>query len=301
MRSNGTLTAVPGIEVGHWSDRAARTGVTVVSFPEPNTAAVEVRGGAPGSRELALLAPGMRIETVQAVVLSGGSAFGLAAADGVVQRLAAAGRGHPALMGPVPIVPAAVIYDLAVGDPAIRPGPGQGAAAYDARSAEPVEMGRVGAGTGASVAGWRGPEHRRDGGVGSAAEQVEDATVAALVVVNAVGDAFTLEGEPLTGGDPVPGPPGQRPGPIENTTLVVVATDAALSRNELSRLLVRSHDALGACLRPAHTRFDGDVAFALSCGTLTADVEVLAEAAFAATGRAIAAGLRHAWTGESDA
>ncbi len=300
MSGNGTLTAVAGVEVGHWSDHAARTGVTVVSFPEPNVAAVEVRGGAPGSRELALLAPGMRIETVQAVVLSGGSAFGLATADGVVQRLETAGRGHPALMGPVPIVPAAVVYDLAVGDPAIRPGPDQGAAAYDARSAEPVEMGRVGAGTGASVAGWRGPEHRRDGGVGSAAEQVEGATVAALVVVNAVGDAFTLEGDPLTGGGPVPGPPGQRPSPIENTTLVVVATDAALGRNELGRLLVRSHDALGACLRPAHTRFDGDVAFAVSCGAAVADVDVMAEAAFVATGRAIAAGLRHAWAGEGD-
>lgn len=295
MTGNGTITAVPGVEVGHWSDAAARTGVTVVTFPEPNIAAVEVRGGAPGSRELALLAPGMRIETIQAIVLTGGSAFGLAAADGVVRRLEAAGRGHPALMGPVPIVPAAVVYDLAVGDPAIRPGPDEGAAAFDARSPGPVAMGTVGAGSGASVAGWRGPEHRRDGGVGSAVVSVEGAMVAALVVVNAVGDAFTLEGEPLTGGDPVPGPPAQLPTAIENTTLVVIATDAALDRNELSRLLVRSHDALGVCLRPAHTRFDGDVVFAVSCSRMAAGVEALAEAAFAATGRAIAAGLRHAW------
>ena len=113
--NNQTITAVPGIEVGHWTDLEAATGVTVVSLPEPNRVAVEARGGAPGTRETALLAPGMKVETVQAIVFSGGSAFGLASADGVMQELAAEGRGHPTPAGPVPIVPAAILYDLIVG------------------------------------------------------------------------------------------------------------------------------------------------------------------------------------------
>ncbi len=293
MIDGGTLTSVAGVEVGHWSDAVARTGVTVISFPEPNVAAVEVRGGAPGSRETAVLGHGMRVETIQALVFAGGSAFGLAAADGVVRRLEADGRGHPTLVGRVPIVPAAVVYDLAVGDPAVRPGPDQGAAAYDGRSGGPVAMGRVGAGTGASVAGWRGPEARVDGGVGSAAVAVGDVTVGALVVVNAVGDAFTLSGEPLTGGSHIPSQaPVARPAVMEQTTLVAIAIDAALTRAELSRATVRSHDALGACLRPAHTRFDGDAVFAVACGDRVGDVDAIAEAVFEATGRAIEAAVR---------
>ena len=124
------LTAISGVRVGHWSDPAGRTGCTVVVLPEPNVTVAEVRGAAPGSRELALLAPGMRVQQVQAILLTGGSAFGLAAADGVVAELAAAGRGHPTPAGLVPIVPAAVIFDLLVGDPGARPGPAEGAAAH---------------------------------------------------------------------------------------------------------------------------------------------------------------------------
>ena len=159
-----TITAVPGIRVGHWTDPLALTGVTVVVVPEPNVTTVEVRGAAPGTRETALLAPGMRVESVQAIALCGGSAFGLAAADGVVRELERDQRGHPTPAGPVPIVPAAVVFDLAVGDPAVRPGPEEGAAAYRAATDEPVQMGNTGAGTGATVAGWRGPQHCRKGG-----------------------------------------------------------------------------------------------------------------------------------------
>ncbi len=296
--SNETLTAITGIEVGHWTDLVAATGVTVMTFPEPNVAAVEVRGGAPGSRETALLAPGMRIETIQALVFSGGSAFGLATADGVMRRLEADGRGHPTPIARIPIVPAAIVFDLGTGDPTIRPGPDEGAAAYDARSAAPVAMGRVGAGAGASVAVWRGFEHMQAGGVGSAVVRTRDATVAALVVLNAAGDVFTLEGVALSGGDPVPGPPAIAPGSLEQTTLVALATDAVASRTELSRLIVRSHDALGTCLRPAHTRFDGDIVFAVACGERSEDVEVLSEAAYVATGRAIEIAFRSAHGGD---
>ncbi len=290
----GTLTSVPGVAVGHWQDFVARTGVTVMTFPEPNVTAVEVRGGAPGTRETALLAPGSRIETINALVFSGGSAFGLASAHGVVERLEAEGRGHQSKAGPVPIVPAAILFDLLEGDPSVRPGAEHGALAYEARSTAPVTQGPVGAGTGASVAGWRDITARQPGGLGSAAIGMGEVTVAALAVVNAVGDVFTLEGESLTGGPPVPGPPAVQPAVAEQTTLVAIATDAALSRTDLLRIIVRSHDALAVCLRPSHTPFDGDVVFAVSCGGRTGDVSGLAEAAFAATGRAIERAIRPA-------
>jgi L-aminopeptidase/D-esterase-like protein len=291
-----TLTAVPGIAVGHWTDLIGRTGVTVVTLPEPNRVVAEVRGAAPGSRELALLAPGMRVEQIQAIVLTGGSAFGLASADGVARALEADGRGHETLRGRIPIVPTAVIYDLLEGDPTARPGPLEGEAAYRAASTGAVAMGRVGAGAGALVAGWRGPEHLQKGGLGSAATTVEAATVGALAVVNAVGDVFTLEGEALTGGPLRPGPPAGPPAPLEHTTLVVVATDAHINRNDLTRLAVRAQDAVAACIRPGHTRYDGDVAFAVSCGDTEADLDAVGEAAFVAVGDAIAAALRMAGT-----
>lgn len=286
-----TLTAVPGVRVGHWTDSIGKTGVTVVTFPEPNRAAVEVRGAAPGSRELAVLQPGSRVETIQGIVLTGGSAFGLTSVDGVVAEMERDGVGHRALHGPVPIVPAAVIYDLLAGDSDSRPGPAEGAAAYRAASTEPVTMGAVGAGTGALVSGWRGHQHIRPGGLGSASMPAAGATVGVLAVVNAVGDVFSLEGDPLTGGPLRPGPPAFEPPPLGNTTLLVVATDARLTRTDLVRIAVRAQDAIAACIRPGHTRYDGDVAFAVSCGDRTADLDAVGEATFVAAGDAIAAAL----------
>jgi L-aminopeptidase/D-esterase-like protein len=286
-----TLTDVPGVGVGHWTDAIGMTGVTVVVPPDPNVTAFEVRGAAPGTRETALLGPGMKVESVQAIALCGGSAFGLDAVSGIVAQLERDGRGHPTMAGVVPIVPAAVIFDLAVGSATARPGPEAGAAAYRAVSRDPVEMGNVGAGTGATVAGWRGSW--RKGGVGSAAATGE-VTVGALAVVNAVGDVFTLEGVSLTGGEPVPGPPAGPPDPMTNTTLVVVATDGRFDRSALQRFTVRAHDALAVCLRPAHTRYDGDAVFAVSCGDRDADPDVIGETVFAVVGRAIEAAIRHA-------
>ncbi len=287
-----TITDVPGIRVGHWTDRERATGVTVVVVPDGNVAAVEVRGAAPGTRETALLQPGMRVESVQAIVLSGGSAFGLAAADGVVGELARLGRGQPTPAGPVPIVPAAILYDLLIGLSDAHPGPEEGALAFVAATDGPVEQGSVGAGTGAVVAGWRGSAAMRKGGVGSAAVRVGDAVVGALVVANAVGDVFTLEGRPLTGGPHVPDWADARPpSPHTNTTLVVVATDMRLERTDLLRLLVRAHDALGTCLRPGHTRYDGDAAFAVSCGEVPGDPDAAGEAVFAVVGRSLEAAV----------
>lgn len=289
---NRTLTAIAGIEVGHWTDPVAQTGCTVIVLPEPNCITAEFRGAAPGTREAALLAPGMSVEQAQAVVLTGGSAFGLASVDGVLSALEADGRGHPTLMGPVPIVPAAVVYDLFAGDGSVRPGPEQGAAAYHSRSTDPVEQGRVGAGAGTMVAGWRGMEAVRPGGIGSALVERDGYRVGALAVVNAVGDIFSLEGESLTGGSSVPGPPMRPPRPFEQTTLVLVATEVHLDRLRLQRLAVRSHDALAVCVRPTHTSHDGDAVFSVSCGeAVVADVDAVAEAAWEATGRAVAAAV----------
>jgi L-aminopeptidase/D-esterase-like protein len=212
----------------------------------------------------------MKVESVQAIALCGGSAFGLDAVSGVVAELEKRGRGHPTMAGVVPIVPAAVIFDLAVGDSKVRPDPEAGAAALRSASSAAVAMGNVGAGTGATVAGWRGSW--RKGGVGSASTEIDGGvTVGALAVVNAVGDVFTLEGEALTGGDLVPGPPVLPPDPLSNTTLVVVATDGAFD-----------------------TRYDGDAVFAVSCGDRVADPDVTGEAVFAVVGRAIEAAIRHA-------
>ena len=289
MAANETLTAIAGIEVGHYTDAEAQTGCTVIVLPEPSVLAAEVRGAAPATREYALLAPGMTVEQAHAVVLSGGSAYGLATAHGVMDELEAQGRGYSTNAAVVPIVPTACLYDLAVGDASVRPGPAQGAAAFKAASTDPVTQGLVGAGTGATCAKWRG--ETLAGGLGSSLVTVGDAKVAALVAVNALGDVFSLEGESLTGGPAVAGARTIEP-EKQNTTLAIVATDAALTRSQLSRLLVRAHDAFAACLRPAHTAADGDICFALSAGTAQAEAHNLAEGAFEAVGRAIENAIR---------
>lgn len=285
MQANNTLTAVDGVRVGHYTDRQARTGCTVIALPDRNIVAGEVRGAAPATREFALLAAGMTVERADAIVLSGGSAFGLACADGVMALLESRGRGHSTKHGVVPIVPTAALYDLGIGRADVRPTAADGSWALQQASADPVEQGLVGAGTGATCGKWRG--ERIPGGIGSAAVRIGEATVAALVAVNALGDAFSLEGESLTGGPHIAGPAAEPPAVGENTTLAVVVTDAVLSRAALGRLLVRAHDAFGACLRPAHTSFDGDICFAVSAGELDVAPHNLTEGAFEAVGRAI--------------
>ena len=290
--AEGTLTDVPGVQVGHWTDTEAETGVTVMTFPEPNVAVADVRGGAPGTREIAAFGDAIKPVTVNALVFSGGSAFGLASADGVMVEVAKDGRGAPTPAGPIPIVPTAIVFDLMSGSVVRRPGASEGAAAYRARSSGPVVQGRVGAGTGVTVANWRGIEAVRPSGIGSAAVTMGAATVAALVVLNAIGDVFALDGESLTGGDPASLEMPEVPQPGENTTLVCVATDASLrDRNELRRCAIRAHDALGACIRPTHTRYDGDSVFVVGCGKVDADVDALQQAAFVVVGRAIEAAV----------
>lgn len=286
----GDIVDVPGVLVGHWNHPDEPTGCTVVVLPADNETGVEVRGAAPGSRETDLLRPGMTVRRADAVLLTGGSAFGLAAADGVVAELEADGRGHPTPSGPVPIVPAAVIFDLFGRDPAIRPDAAAGAAAYRAAGDRATTDPRSGAGAGATAAKWRGPAATVAAGLGSASRRWGEVTVGALVVLNPLGDVYTLAGEPLTAGPLDAEPPfwvgGGEP-PVGNTTLVMVATNGAGS---VDRMALRAHDALAATVRPVHTGHDGDVVFASRVGPgVAVDPDHLNELVFHAVADAVAA------------
>jgi L-aminopeptidase/D-esterase-like protein len=267
-------------------------------FPPDTVGSVEIRGGAPATRETAVLDPLATVEHVDAIVLSGGSAFGLAAADGVMLALAEQGRGFPTRGGPVPIVPAAAIFDL-VGPGDEKPGADEGraalAAAYAASGpdAPPLATGRVGAGRGASVAKWRGGEHGTTGGIGSASARDGELVVGALVVVNAVGDVLEADGTPIVASQAapdVPGFPEQAPfetsvdvvgddgtaaGAGTNTTLAVVATNARCTKVECHLLARSAHHGLARAIHPSHTRHDGDLAFACATGTVDAHLDRL--------------------------
>jgi L-aminopeptidase/D-esterase-like protein len=267
--------------------------VTVVLLPEATTGSCEVRGGAPASRETALLDPTKLVEHVDAVVLTGGSAFGLATADGVMSYLAARERGFRSSAGPVPIVPTAAIFDLVASD-GERPDARDGAAAAEAARATASPTGRVGAGKGATIGKWRGSHHGVAGGLGVASVRVGDATVGALAVVNAVGDVIAEDGTVLAGSSappdvgPFPDPPL---GPGEQTTLVVVVTDARCSKVECHLLARSAHDGLARSLRPVATRFDGDIAFGLATGTVDAHFDRLRLGAVAAVAAAVRAAV----------
>jgi L-aminopeptidase/D-esterase-like protein len=259
-----TIRDVPGIRVGHWTDATARTGCTVVLAPEDGAVGgVDVRGSAPGTRETDLLAPTALVERIHAICLAGGSAFGLAAADGVMRRLAERGIGFPTGVRPVPIVPAAILFDLAVGDPNAAPDADAGAAATRAAESNEGQLeGAVGAGTGATVAKLGGPGTGRPGGVGSAARRLPDGTtVGALVVNNALGAVHARDGRALAGVEAAAPSPG-----AGNTVLAVVATDAALDRAQCRKLAELGQDALAIGIRPAHTMLDGDVVFTMATG-----------------------------------
>lgn len=227
----------------------------------PFRAAVEVRGLATGTRELGVLALEHLVPRVHAILLTGGSAFGLAAADGVMGWLAERGIGHETAVTPVPIVPAAVIYDLRSGRE--RPDSAMGRQACQAAGTGPVPRGRVGAGAGATVGKLGGIENAAPGGLGSAARREGEWTVGALVVVNAVGDVVDPSGRVVAGGR-TERPRTGAPGSGENTTLAVVATDAPLDRTDLGRLARMAGTALARRIVPVHTPFDGDVIFAVS-------------------------------------
>jgi L-aminopeptidase/D-esterase-like protein len=257
------ISHVPGVAVGHWTDAQARTGCTAILLPEGTVASGEVRGGAPATREWALLDPQRTVDRVDAVLLCGGSAFGLAAADGAARWLEERGRGFPTPAGAVPIVVAAALFDLGVGDPSVRPGPEEGRAACESARSGHVEAGAVGAGAGATVGRWRGEQ--RPSGLGGGLERHGELVVGALVAVNAFGDLRT--GERLA--------PALAPAPFESTTLAVVATNGRLSKRECLLVAQSAHDGLARALEPVHTQFDGDAAVAAATGAVEAHVEVV--------------------------
>jgi L-aminopeptidase/D-esterase-like protein len=271
------ITDVAGIEVGHATDRDGLTGCTAVLCRAGAVAGVDVRGAAPGTRETDLCRPGTLVQRAHAVVLCGGSAFGLEAASGVARHLAEAGVGFDAGGIVVPIVPAAVIFDLALGRPAWPDAEAGRRAAAAASSAAP-EQGCVGAGTGASVGKALGMAHATKAGIGTASVHAGGPVVAALVVANAGGDVVDPRTGAIVAGTRAPeghgfadsvalvrggADPGRA---IEQTTLAVVATDASLSVEQANRLASVAHDGLARTIRPVHTMFDGDTVFALATG-----------------------------------
>jgi L-aminopeptidase/D-esterase-like protein len=276
------ITRVEGVRVGHWSDYEGRTGCTVVLAPEGTVGSGHVLGGAPGTRETDLLRPGTLVREVHALVLTGGSAFGLAAAGGVVRWLERQGIGFDAGVARVPIVPAAVLFDLGVGDPGARPDEDAGLAACEAAS-EDVEEGAIGAGTGATVAKLYGPERAVHGGVGTASVERDGTVVGAIAAVNAYGEIVEDDGTVVAGA--LPGEEREpQPPPWPNTTLGVIATNATLSKERAHLLAIAAHDGLAAAVRPAHTMWDGDTVFTLATGRTEApqvDLERMAEEALA--------------------
>ena len=301
--SDDTILDVPGLRIGHDTDARGITGCTVILPDDPAVAAVDVRGGAPGTRETDLLRPENTVDRVHAILLTGGSAYGLAAAGGVMRHLERRGVGFRLGPAVVPIVPAAVLFDLGVGDPAARPDADAGERACDAATADRLALGSVGAGTGATVGKLHGPAGAMKGGIGSASATLPDGTrIGALVAVNALGDVVDLEsGRVLAGARPLPPTPGEAlaryfaleqemarrrgeppadgptsggpssgrpppsgPSPGGNTTIGIVATDAVLTPPQALRLAQAAHDGLALAVRPAHTPYDGDTFFALA-------------------------------------
>ncbi len=310
----GDITHVHGVRVGQAQSESARTGVTVVLCRKDGAVGgVSVRGAAPGTRETDLLRPGNLVEKVNAVVLSGGSAFGLDAAGGVMRYLEQMDCGMDMGNVRVPIVPAAVLYDLSVGDPHIRPDAAMGRAACMAAD-KAMRQGRIGAGTGATVGKLVPGAVPQDSGVGSASITLpEGVTVGAVVAVNAVGDVYHPETGEVLGcahmpdGTQVlaegllyghaPAPKQIRiPAPGSNTTIGVVAVDCKLTKEQANRLADVAHDGLARTIRPVHTQMDGDTLFALATGRTENEVNFvkLCAAAAEVTARAIANALYYA-------
>ncbi len=283
------ITDVPGIKVGHYTNRDAATGCTVILCEEGAIAGVDVRGSAPGTRETDLLRPMNLVEKVQAILLSGGSAFGLDAASGVMRYLEERGFGHPTPVVKVPIVPAAILFDLGIGSSKIRPKAEDGYQACLAATNKEVAEGSVGAGTGATVGKILGMERATKSGLGTASQKLAgDIIVAALIVVNAFGDVI----DPKTG-NILAGPRDlenktflstvellkqgyRRRQPLaQNTTIGVVATNARLTKEQVNKLAQMAQVGVARTISPCHTMHDGDTLFALSLGEKITDISLL--------------------------
>ncbi len=296
-----SICDVPGIRVGHAQDLKAKTGCTVVLCEEGAVAGVDLRGSAPGTRETELLRPGFLVQRVQAVVLAGGSAFGLDAAGGVQKYLVEHDKGYDARGIRVPIVPAAVIFDLATGDPSVKPDKKMGYEACLNASDRENRRGAVGVGIGATVGKILGMDFAMNSGVGMASQTLSgEVVVAALAVVNALGDVVDPATGQIVAGARNPLGEGfldtvlfmkrqsfESPLPVENTTLVVVATNAKFSKEEINKVAQMAQNGIGRTIRPAHTMYDGDLVFALSYGEKVSDVNLVGEVAAEVAAQAI--------------
>lgn len=304
---NQTLTAIDGIRVGHAQDsEQGITGCTVILCPPNTIGGIDQRGGAPGTRESDLLRPMHMIQHIHALFLAGGSAFGLAVGDGVMHYLEEQGVGYETAGGRVPIVPGAILYDLDMGDPQIRPDAAMGYQACQLASSDPVQEGSVGAGTGARIGGFLGKPFATKGGIGSACIELEGGLkVAALFAVNAVGDVLDEQGQILAG---VRQPPEGKTfaNALEffklqaqmttssNTVIGVVATNAKLTKEEVNKMAQMAHDGLARAIRPAHTLFDGDTIFALATGQVEGNAGVIGAFGAEVTSEAIRRAVRAA-------
>lgn len=284
-----------GFKVGHYTDAENLTGCTVVLPPAGNITSCDIRGSSPGSRELVLLDLDRKLTETHGIVLTGGSAFGLAAADGVAGWLAERGIGYETPVATIPIVPAAVVFDLGSGTPMARPGPAEGRAACDAATEAPGPTGRVGAGAGTTVGKWAGLEFAAPGGLGFGRAEHGDAAVSAIAVVNAVGDIMAADGTVLRGTSaPAEEPKELLPDDGDfpmNTVLALVAVEASLTKQEVKWLAGRGSDGVTTVVRPAHTRYDGDVTFAVAAppraGSAPANLDILGPLATGAVAAAI--------------
>jgi L-aminopeptidase/D-esterase-like protein len=298
----GSITRVAGIEVGHFTDARRPTGCTVVMARQGAVGGVDVRGAAPGTRETDLLAPSNLVESVHAVMLAGGSAWGLEAATGAVRWLEERGVGFDVTVGRLPLVPAAVLFDLQVGDMRIRPDAAAGYAACAAASRDAPAEGNVGAGTGAAVGKVFGMHRAMKGGVGSASITVDGVTVGALIACNALGDVLDPDTARVIAGARTEDGlhlldtrrallQGALPQPLlagTNTTIGVVATDAPITKVQAHRLAMAAHDGLARSINPVHTMSDGDTLFTLGTGLAGKNPGMLVLATLAAEVTAIA-------------
>jgi L-aminopeptidase/D-esterase-like protein len=293
----------PGFRLGHWTDAAARTGCTVILCPPRTVGGCEVRGNSPGSRELSLLENEKTMREVHALLLTGGSAFGLAAADGVMRYLEEQGIGYLTPWGRVPIVPAAVIFDLNVGSATVRPSAEAGYQACIASSPDLPSGRNVGAGTGAMVGKWSGIDKAMAGGIGAETVVAGELIVTAIAVVNAIGDIRDEDGTIIAGARGSTGAwlagDGKyinalplTPPSIINTTLVAVLTNARLQKVDANRVAQRIHDGFARTIKPVHTSHDGDVSFVLASGPQASAFEAIAEAAADAASAAIRNAVR---------
>lgn len=300
------MTELGGFQIGHATDHVHHTGCTVILCPEQTVGAADVRGPAPGTRETALLAPEKPVHYVNALLLTGGSAFGLAAADGVMRYLAERGIGHVTPIRPIPIVPAAVVYDFSFSRGQRLPDAAMGYAACQNATTGPIAQGNVGAGAGVTVGKWGGFAYKMKGGFGLAVEQEGACVVGATAVTNPVGDVLAEDGTVLAGARKPDGRWLAEDYPLRfvsevwlppsgtNTTLVAVFTNGRFTPPEVNRLAQRAQDGMAMAIYPLHTTHDGDTSFALASGQVEAHFDLVANMAVRVVAAAIRSAVRQA-------